>query len=242
MVIKEAEEALMKSKLALQACRQDVAKAIAKAETAVIQANIASQKSTALAAATAAVSTSSMKEIVKERTEEEKLKTITGRDYDGEDINGGEEEDEEDEEEEVDITSLSYEDVDYHLSEMAPPFINEDQCLVPGEAVVRVEKAAENSRRIFAGIDIMASVDDVWDLLTDYENLQKVVPNLVMNEVQEYYDAGPNAQDYEIHPDVNREDEISAIQGISKTLKGAKLKQIGGNNTYCSLRFFSLLV
>uniref|UniRef100_A0A7S4UN34 Uncharacterized protein n=1 Tax=Ditylum brightwellii TaxID=49249 RepID=A0A7S4UN34_9STRA len=58
--------------------------------------------------------------------------------------------------------SLSYEEVDYHLAEMAPPFIGEDQCLVPGEAVVRVEKAPENSRRIFAGIDMMAAVDDVW--------------------------------------------------------------------------------
>ncbi len=47
---------------------------------------------------------------------------------------------------------------------MAPPFIGEDQCLVPGEAVVRVEKAMENSRRIFAGIDILASVDDVWEV------------------------------------------------------------------------------
>jgi hypothetical protein len=50
------------------------------------------------------------------------------------------------------------------MSDMSPPFIGEDQCLVPGEAVVRVEKAVENSRRIFAGIDILASVDDVWNV------------------------------------------------------------------------------
>jgi hypothetical protein len=62
----------------------------------------------------------------------------------------------------IDILNLRYEDVDYHLSEMAPPFIDEDQCLVPGEAVVRVEKAPDNSRRIFAGIDITASVDEIW--------------------------------------------------------------------------------
>jgi hypothetical protein len=61
-------------------------------------------------------------------------------------------------------TTINYSDVDFSLSEMAPPFIDEEQCLVPGEAVIRVEKAPENSRRIFAGIDIMASVDDVWNV------------------------------------------------------------------------------
>lgn len=60
---------------------------------------------------------------------------------------------------------LSYSDVDFSLSSMAPPFIDDNQCLVPGEAIVRVEKAPENSRRIFAGIDILgASVDDVWNV------------------------------------------------------------------------------
>jgi hypothetical protein len=44
----------------------------------------------------------------------------------------------------------------------------EDQCLVPGEAVVRIEKAPDNSRRIFAGIDIISSVDDVWNLRFSY--------------------------------------------------------------------------
>ena len=62
----------------------------------------------------------------------------------------------------ADVADLSFDDVDYDSSEMAPPFLDEDSCLVPGEPVVRVEKAPENSRRIFAGIDIPASVDDVW--------------------------------------------------------------------------------
>jgi hypothetical protein len=62
----------------------------------------------------------------------------------------------------VDVSNLSFEDVDFDSSEMAPPFLDPDSCLVPGEPVVRVEKAPENSRRIFAGVDIMASVDDVW--------------------------------------------------------------------------------
>ena len=83
----------------------------------------------------------------------------------------------------VDVSSLTFDDVDYSSSEMQPPFLDPDSCLIPGEPVVRVEKAPENSRRIFAGIDIMASVDDVWKVLTDYGNLQNVVPNLVVNEV-----------------------------------------------------------
>lgn len=62
----------------------------------------------------------------------------------------------------VDVSTLTYDDVGYHQSEMDPPFLDEAQCLIPGEAIVRVEKAPENSRRIFAGIDIYASVDDVW--------------------------------------------------------------------------------
>lgn len=62
----------------------------------------------------------------------------------------------------VNITGLTFDEVDYDSSEMAQPFLDQDSCLVPGEPVVRVEKAPENSRRIFAGIDIMASVDDVW--------------------------------------------------------------------------------
>ena len=66
--------------------------------------------------------------------------------------------------EKVDISTLTFDDVDYDSSEMAPPFLDPDSCLVPGEPVVRVEKAPENSRRIFAGIDIMASVDEVWNV------------------------------------------------------------------------------
>ena len=63
---------------------------------------------------------------------------------------------------EIDVSTLTYDEVGYHQSEMQPPFLDEASCLIPGEAVVRVEKAPENSRRIFAGIDIYASIDDVW--------------------------------------------------------------------------------
>ena len=36
--------------------------------------------------------------------------------------------------------------------------------MTDAEPVVRVEKAPDNSRRIFAGIDILASTDDVWNV------------------------------------------------------------------------------
>ena len=209
--IEKTQEALTKSKLLLQTCKEDVAKAISIAEKSALQANIASQKATALAAATAAASSSSVEVGSNVQLKERAQNDDTEKDAEA-----------------LDISALAYEDIDYHLSEMSPPFINEDQCLVPGEAVVRVEKAAENSRRIFAGIDIMASVDDVWNILTDYENLQNVVPNLVVNEVVEYYGGEEDALDYEIHPDVSKEEENNAIREISSKLKGAKLKQVGG--------------
>jgi len=159
--IEEAEEALKKSKLALTQCRENVAKAIAIAEKSAYQANIASQKATVLAA-TAVITASGTSvqapkkvEVAKDistELEDDKAETIEelANEQETEDL--------------FDVSSLSYEDVDYHMSEMQPPFIGEDQCLVPGEAVVRVEKATDNSRRIFAGIDIMASVDDVWNV------------------------------------------------------------------------------
>jgi len=124
------------------------------------------------------------------------------------------------------ITSLSYEDVDYTLTDMSPPFIGEDECLVPGEPVVRVEKAPQNSRRIFAGIDIPVSVDDVWGLLTDYENLQKVVPNLVVNEVLELYTGSTGTVQMEsIDETMSDTDQCKTL---ANQMKGAVLRQVGG--------------
>lgn len=103
------------------------------------------------------------------------------------------------------------------FADMAPPFLDEDSCLVPGEPIVRVEKAPENSRRIFAGIDIPVAVDTVWELLTDYENLQRAVPNLVVNNVLELYD--------------EQKDELSddaSVKERAMKLKGALLRQVGG--------------
>ena len=52
-----------------------------------------------------------------------------------------------------------------------------------------VELSPGNSRRIFASTDILADPDTVWDLLTDYDNLAEVVPNLLSNEVRVLRDA-----------------------------------------------------
>lgn len=76
----------------------------------------------------------------------------------------------------------------------APTFLSEEVCLVPGVPVVRVEVAPGNARRIFTGIDIIAEIDDVcdvvWRVLTDYEHLADAVPNLVENRVVEWYEGG----------------------------------------------------
>jgi Polyketide cyclase / dehydrase and lipid transport len=121
----------------------------------------------------------------------------------------------------------TYDDIDYSTSEMEAPFIGEDQCLVVGEPVARVEKAPENSRRIFSGIDIPHSVDEVWNLLTDYPNLQNVVPNLVVNEVLEEYKTNANVKSTISNIDTSLAEEI-LCQNLAGQMKGAKLRQIGG--------------
>eukprot|EP00522_Entomoneis_paludosa_P016314 CAMPEP_0172444052 /NCGR_PEP_ID=MMETSP1065-20121228/4183_1 /TAXON_ID=265537 /ORGANISM="Amphiprora paludosa, Strain CCMP125" /LENGTH=406 /DNA_ID=CAMNT_0013194469 /DNA_START=472 /DNA_END=1692 /DNA_ORIENTATION=- len=124
----------------------------------------------------------------------------------------------------VNSTDLSLEDIDFATSEMAPPFLDEDQCLVPGEPVVRVEKALENSRRIFAGIDVMAEVDDVWKVLTDYEHLENVVPNLLVNDVLKLHPGVPIS---EVHVDQSQPD-TNQCREIAEQMKGAELRQVGG--------------
>jgi len=131
------------------------------------------------------------------------------------------------------LSDLSYDDVDWaNAADMAPPYINEDECLVPGEPVVRVEKAPQNSRRIFAGIDIpSASVDDVWRLLTDYPNLQRVVPNLVVNEVLELL--YPATDDVTINlmwneTEYDLDDVAARCQTLTSRMNGAILRQVGG--------------
>lgn len=124
------------------------------------------------------------------------------------------------------LDELTFEDIDYDSSEMTP-FIGEDMCLVPGVPLVNVEKAPDNSRRIFAGIDILASVDTVWNLLTDYENLQQVIPNLVVNEVQETYEGDPDTHTNDFHEDPSVPPEVQC-KNLAMKMKGSKLRQIGG--------------
>jgi len=96
------------------------------------------------------------------------------------------------------VSQQTVEAVDAELSDgvetASPTVLNEELCLVPGVPVVRVEAAPGNARRIFTGIDIVAECEDVagvvWEVLNDYENLPKAVPNLVGNEVVELYSGG----------------------------------------------------
>ena len=153
--IEETEVALRKSKLALAKSKENVAKAIAIAEKSAQHANLVSQRATALAASAAISASESAGGGVQEVKDKEVEEMQIGH-------KASESVQESVSVDEFDVSSLEYDDVDYHLSEMSPPFIGEAECLVPGEAVVRVEKAMDNSRRIFAGVDILASVDDVW--------------------------------------------------------------------------------
>lgn len=235
--IAEAEAALGGARAALLEAKAEAAEAISAAEEAAALASAFASKATVLAtsaavdvvetAAAATTTTAASATATKSTTtaaaavespavEKTSATTVAAPAPEALPAVGGKQ---------ADVASLGYDDVDYHLSEMAPPFIGEDQCLVPGEAIVRVEKAPDNSRRIFAGIDIMASVDDVWKVLTKYDKLQEVVPNLVVNEVLELYDQSGTAPSNAYDPSQSDEKQC---QELSKTLRGAKLRQVGG--------------
>eukprot|EP00471_Norrisiella_sphaerica_P009996 CAMPEP_0184492178 /NCGR_PEP_ID=MMETSP0113_2-20130426/22499_1 /TAXON_ID=91329 /ORGANISM="Norrisiella sphaerica, Strain BC52" /LENGTH=468 /DNA_ID=CAMNT_0026876847 /DNA_START=373 /DNA_END=1779 /DNA_ORIENTATION=- len=72
----------------------------------------------------------------------------------------------------------------------SPTFLPDDYCLEPGEPVIRIEKAPGNAVRIFTGVDILSPMDAVWSVLTDYEGLQDVIPNLVESSVLEHRPCG----------------------------------------------------
>merc|ERR1712238_531257 len=176
--IEDSEISLIKSKRALAKCKQEVYDAISQAEKAASKASASAARATDLI-------TNSASDISNEDKEERNDINSTEEPSAGMDLTVDSESVTENfqsvsqvssiinvAEDSIDVSELTYDDVDYEMSEMSPPFIGEDQCLVPGEAIVRVEKAPENSRRIFAGIDITASVEDVWNVLTDYQNLQ----------------------------------------------------------------------
>lgn len=83
-------------------------------------------------------------------------------------------------------------------SEQSLPILTDDICLMPGDPTVRIEEAPSNARRIFTGIDINCNINRVWNALTEYENLQLIIPSLVKNEV------------------------------LFRTERGARLSQVGG--------------
>jgi len=86
--------------------------------------------------------------------------------------------------EETKVISQKEEDISVESTKSSPQFLTDDICLLPGsEPLVRIETAPGNARRIYTGVDIIASLEDVWQVLIDYENLKSVVPSLVKNEV-----------------------------------------------------------
>lgn len=239
-----AEEEVRRARVELDNAKRDAAKGLAMAERAAAEAAERAGRATEAAVREAAKLEGLQK---KEEEGEGRSPMKSSKGSDGESVPSQQLEssivaeaadvDDRDDDDELlsgkwsnfNVSDLSYDDVDYTLTDMAPPFINEDECLVPGEPVVRVEKAPQNSRRIFAGIDIPVSVDDVWALLTDYPNLQKVVPNLVVNEVLELY-SGSSEQHITIAVD-DADTSLSAAEQcrtLAYNMKGAVLKQVGG--------------
>ena len=75
----------------------------------------------------------------------------------------------------------------FTVSVILPSF---KHCLMPGDVIMHTENVPGNARRIFAGIDIQAPIDDVWRILTDYEELEAAVPNLVENTVLDRWSTG----------------------------------------------------
>ncbi len=138
------------------------------------------------------------------------------------------------------MSNLSYGNINWSTTlatDMSPPFIGEDKCLMPGELVVRVERATQNSQRIFASIDIPdASVDNVWGLLTDYPNLGRVVPNLVVNKVLELlYPNGldrsgmaNNNGDDDDDDNDNDNDAAARRWSLASRMNGTILQQVSG--------------
>ena len=224
MALSKVEVDIGKARKELEQAKRDATLGLAVAEKAAAEAAMKARYATESAVAVAA----SDEDATQSLSESEASVETTTTKSDNVDMSTAEETLYEDGEiagewADFDVSSLKYEDVDYTLTDMAPPFINEDECLVPGEPVVRVEKAPQNSRRIFAGIDIPVSVDDVWKLLTDYPNLQKVVPNLVVNEVLELY----HGDEVVLDVDTSLSD-AEQCKAIANQMKGAVLKQVGG--------------
>jgi len=131
---------------------------------------------------------------------------------------------------EFNVTSLRYEDIDYTLTEMPPPSISE-----LGSPFIRVYKAPQNSRRIYAGIDIPASIEEIWNLLTDYEHLQKVVPNLVANEVLELLTGekgNVSTNSTSVLDGGKHSNAATKCKMMANQMNGSIMKQTGGSKVF----------
>mmetsp|Transcript_9390 Transcript_9390/g.15561 ORF Transcript_9390/g.15561 Transcript_9390/m.15561 type:complete len:588 (-) Transcript_9390:34-1797(-) len=233
IALSKVEADIIRARKELEQAKRDAALGLAVAEKATAEA-VMNARSATESAFEAAAGAGGGEEVAEQEQVEDKNETnqeteaVESSEVTTEEGSSLEDNDiADDEQSAFDVSTLKYEDVDYTLTDMAPPFINEDECLVPGEPVVRVEKAPQNSRRIFAGIDIPVSVDAVWNLLTDYPNLQKVVPNLVVNEVLELYSGDEGGEGKILSVDTSLSD-ADQCKAIANNMKGAVLKQVGG--------------
>ena len=69
---------------------------------------------------------------------------------------------------------------------------DDDSCEL---VAVRIERTSPNSRRIAGDITVEAPIDDVWAILTDYDNLSTHVPNLVESKRVQSRNANTNGSD-----------------------------------------------
>eukprot|EP00434_Breviolum_minutum_P034474 symbB.v1.2.030517.t1/scaffold3447.1/size56486/2 len=85
------------------------------------------------------------------------------------------------------------------IEEDTPVVLTDAVCLIPGgEPVVRLEDAPGNARRIFTGVDIRATVDEVWEVMTNYNELESRIPNLAQNQVVERYQEDGGARLWQV--------------------------------------------
>ncbi|KAL5055035.1 hypothetical protein RYX36_035717, partial [Vicia faba] len=61
--------------------------------------------------------------------------------------------------------------------------IQEPDSLVEDGVFIEVTKLEKNSRRIESRISIDATLDSVWDILTDYERLPNFIPGLYLSKL-----------------------------------------------------------
>ncbi|XP_058082879.1 uncharacterized protein LOC131230871 [Magnolia sinica] len=85
-----------------------------------------------------------------------------------------------------DFDSPSVEDGDGDKFEPSVSSSDQELVTVSGDGVdIEIEKIGNNSRRIRSRIGIDASLETVWNLLTDYERLSDFIPGLAVSQLLE---------------------------------------------------------